>query len=122
MDLLNGVRTGGAIFNQSFLDGSWAVRFEDGSPLALTVPVHGSAWVTVQGGEPVRLGPGDVAVLCGGTPYVVADDPAIEPDVVNLARRFTALVGQPPMTYLRVASVHVTTAPAGADLTLKGSP
>ncbi|WP_405629697.1 AraC family transcriptional regulator [Streptomyces sp. NBC_00016] len=81
-DLLNGVRTSGAIFHQSSLTGSWAARFEDRSPLALAVLLHGSAWITPQGGAPVRIGPGDVAVLCGGAPYVIADDPATEPDVV----------------------------------------
>ncbi|KMS72332.1 AraC family transcriptional regulator [Streptomyces viridochromogenes] len=81
-DLLNGVRTSGAIFNQSSLSGSWAVRFEDGSPLALAVLLQGSAWITPQGGDPVRLGPGDVAVLCGGAPYVIANAPATEPDVM----------------------------------------
>uniref|UniRef100_UPI003570FFA7 cupin domain-containing protein n=1 Tax=Streptomyces violaceus TaxID=1936 RepID=UPI003570FFA7 len=37
--------------------------------------MHGSAWITPQGGGPVRIGSGDVAVLCGGAPCVVADDP-----------------------------------------------
>ncbi|MFI5470903.1 AraC family transcriptional regulator [Streptomyces cacaoi] len=83
-DLLNGVRTSGAVFNQSSLTGSWAARFEDGSPLALAVLVRGSAWITPQGGDPVRIGSGDVAVLCGGAPYVIADDPDTEPDVVIL--------------------------------------
>lgn len=81
-NLLNGVRTSGAVFNQSSLTGSWAARFEDRSPLALAVLLHGSAWVTPECGAPVRIGPGDVAVLCGGAPYVIADDPATEPDVV----------------------------------------
>jgi AraC-like DNA-binding protein len=81
-DLLNGVRTSGALFNQSSLTGSWAARFVDRSPLALAVLLHGSAWITPQSGDPVRIGPGDVAVLCGGAPYVIADDPATEPDVV----------------------------------------
>lgn len=81
-DLLNGVRTSGAVFNQSALSGSWATRFEDGSPLALAVLVHGSAWITPQGGDPVRIGPGDVAVLCGGAPYVIADALDTEPSVV----------------------------------------
>lgn len=44
--------------------------------------MHGSVWITPEGGAPVRLGPGDVAVLCGGAPYVIGDDPATEPDVV----------------------------------------
>ncbi|MGW0367929.1 cupin domain-containing protein [Streptomyces coeruleorubidus] len=81
-DLLNGVRTSGAVFHQSSLTGSWAARFEDGSPLALAALVRGSAWVTPEGGGPVRIGSGDVAVLCGGAPYVIADDPGTEPDVV----------------------------------------
>lgn len=55
-DLLNGVRTSGAVFHRSALTGSWAARFEDGSPLAITVLVRGSAWITPQGGAPVRLG------------------------------------------------------------------
>ncbi|MFD5157987.1 AraC family transcriptional regulator [Streptomyces hawaiiensis] len=81
-DLLNGVRTSGAVFNQSSLSGPWAARFEDGSPLALAVLLRGSVWVIPRGGDPVRLGPGDVAVLCGGAPYVLADDPATRPEVV----------------------------------------
>lgn len=94
-DLLNGVRATGAIFQQSALSGSWAVRFEDGSPLALAVPVHGPAWVIPGGGEPVRLGPGDVAVLSGGAPYVIAADPAIEPDVIICpGGRCTSLDGE----------------------------
>lgn len=38
--------------------------------------LRGSAWVTAQGGDPVQLSPGDVAVLSGGAPYMIADDPA----------------------------------------------
>ncbi|WUR66294.1 AraC family transcriptional regulator [Streptomyces violaceus] len=81
-DLLNGVRTRGTVLHQSSVTGPWAARFEDGSPLALAVLVHGSVWITPESGAPVRLGPGDVAVLSGGAPYVIADDPATEPDVV----------------------------------------
>ncbi|MFI9175806.1 AraC family transcriptional regulator [Streptomyces lincolnensis] len=81
-DLLDGVRTRGALFHRSALTGAWAARFEDRSPLALAVLLHGSAWITPEGGDPVRIGPGDVAVLCGGARYVIADDPATEPDVV----------------------------------------
>ncbi|MEV0634058.1 AraC family transcriptional regulator [Streptomyces sp. NPDC050619] len=81
-DLLNGVRGEGAVFHQSSLTGSWGVRFEDGSPLALAVLLRGSAYVTPRGDEPVRLGTGDVAVLSGGTPYVIADDPVTEPEIV----------------------------------------
>lgn len=81
-ELLNGVRTLGAVFNQSSLCGTWAVRFEDGSPLALAVPLRGPIWVVPQDGEPVLLGAGDVAVFSGGAPYVIAGDPGTEPGVV----------------------------------------
>ncbi|MDF9868616.1 AraC-like DNA-binding protein [Streptomyces pratensis] len=81
-DLLDGVRTAGAVFNRSTLSGTWAVRFEDGSPLALAVPLAGPAWVVVQDREPVRLDAGDVAVLSGGAPYTIAGDPSAAPDVI----------------------------------------
>ncbi|MFD3497401.1 cupin domain-containing protein [Streptomyces sp. NPDC058678] len=94
-DLLNAVRTSGALFHQSSLTGPWAARLEDGSPLALAVLLHGSVWITPQGGDPVRLGPGDVAVLCGGAPYVIADDPATEPDVaIRPGGRCTTVDGE----------------------------
>ncbi|MGR6921160.1 cupin domain-containing protein [[Actinomadura] parvosata] len=92
-DLLNGIRTTGAIFNQSTLSGAWAVRFEDGSPLALAVLVRGAAWVIPSAGGAMRLGPGDVAVLRGGAPYVIADDPAKEPDAVVRSGGRCARVG-----------------------------
>ncbi|UUU25446.1 AraC family transcriptional regulator [Streptomyces sp. DSM 40750] len=93
-DLLNGVRTSGAVFHESSLSGPWAVRFEDGPPLALAVLLRGSAWVSPQGGTPVLFGPGDVAVLCGGAPYVLADDPATEPEaVVRAGGRCTTVQG-----------------------------
>jgi AraC-like DNA-binding protein len=94
-DLLNGVRASGAVFNQSSLSGPWAVRFEDGSPLALAVLLRGSAWVIPHSGDAVRLGPGDVAVLCGGAPYVLADDPATEPEaVIRAGGRCTTVPGE----------------------------
>jgi AraC-like DNA-binding protein len=81
-DLLDGVRTTGAFFQQSALTSTWAVRFEDGSPLALAVPLRGPAWVTPHDGATVRLGAGDVAVLSGGFSYLIASDPAAEPHIV----------------------------------------
>jgi AraC-like DNA-binding protein len=94
-DLLNGVRTNGAVFNQAFLAGSWAVRFEHGSSMALAVLLRGCVWVIAQGSDPVKLGPGDAAVLCGGTPYVIANDPGTEPTVVIRAGgRCTTLNGE----------------------------
>ncbi|NGO10737.1 AraC family transcriptional regulator [Streptomyces sp. HC44] len=119
-DLLNGIRTAGAVFNQSALTGTWAARFEDRSPLALTVLLRGSAWITPQGGDPVRIGPGDVAVLCGGAPYVIADDPATEPDVViQPGGRCTTTQGEETLgARVPDADTWDTARMAGADSTL----
>ncbi|MFF3320159.1 AraC family transcriptional regulator [Streptomyces sp. NPDC003035] len=96
-DLLSGVRTTGALFNRSSMSGSWAVRFEDGSPLSLAVPLHGPAWATPHDGEPLRLEAGDVAVFSGGAPYAIAGAPDTEPDVVvGPGGRCTTLDGREP--------------------------
>ncbi|WP_369243049.1 AraC family transcriptional regulator [Streptomyces sp. R21] len=57
--------------------------------------MRGSVWVTPQGGEAVRLESGDVAVLCGGAPYVIADDPTTQPDmVIRAGGRCTNMQGE----------------------------
>lgn len=73
-EMLDGVRTRGAVFHQSARTGSWEQDFDGGSPLALIGALHGPALVLPQGGDAARLGPGDIAVLTGGAPYVVTDD------------------------------------------------
>jgi AraC-like DNA-binding protein len=44
--------------------------------------MRGEAWVVPEGGDAVRLQPGDVAIMRGPEPYTVADDPATPPQVV----------------------------------------
>lgn len=72
-ELLNGVRTSGAVLHQSTLSGSWERRFDGGSTLALVGVLHGPALVIPEGGAPVRLDPGDAAVLSGGVPHTVTN-------------------------------------------------
>src|SRR5262249_58322610 len=55
---------------------------EDGGPLWLVWGVSGHGWVIPDGGAPVRLGAGSVAVMRGPDPYVFADDPATRAQVV----------------------------------------
>lgn len=73
-EMLDGVRARGAVFHQSARTGAWEQEFDGGSPLALIGALHGPALVRPQGGDAARLGPGDIAVLTGGAPYVVTDD------------------------------------------------
>jgi AraC-like DNA-binding protein len=74
--LLDGPRARGAFLLRSTMDPPWSLRVEDEAPLTLAAVVRGGAWVLYDDGERVRMGPGDVAIMRGPDPYVVADDPA----------------------------------------------
>jgi AraC-like DNA-binding protein len=80
--LLDGPRARGAFVLRAILDPPWSMRIEDRAPLCLVAVVRGDAWVLPDGGEPVRLRPGDVAVVRGPDPYTVADTPTTPPQVV----------------------------------------
>jgi AraC-like DNA-binding protein len=93
--LLDGVRARGAFLLRTVMDPPWSMRIEDQAPLTLVAVVRGHAWIVPDGGEPVRLGPGDVAVVRGPDHYVVSDDPATPPGVViHPGQRCTTLDGQ----------------------------
>jgi AraC-like DNA-binding protein len=60
------------------------MRIADEAPLCLVTVTRGEAWLLPEDGEPLRLLPGDVAVIRGPDPYTLADDPATAPQVVIL--------------------------------------
>lgn len=94
-DLLDGPRARGAFLLRSILSPPWSLRVQDRAPLTLVAMVRGEAWVVPDGGDAVRLGPGDVAIIRGPDPYTVADDPATPPKVViHPGQRCTTLDGQ----------------------------
>jgi AraC-like DNA-binding protein len=80
--LLNGPRAQGAFLLRTSLTPPWSLRVQDEAPLTLVAIVQGEAWVVPDGGDGVRLRPGDVAILRGPEPYTFADDPATAPQVV----------------------------------------
>ncbi|WP_089209177.1 AraC family transcriptional regulator [Streptosporangium subroseum] len=80
--LLDGPRARGAFLLRSIMDPPWSLRIQDQAPLTLVAVVRGEAWVVPDGGEPVLLRPGDVAIVRGPEPYTVADDPATPPQIV----------------------------------------
>ncbi|MFJ2821625.1 AraC family transcriptional regulator [Streptomyces toxytricini] len=79
MDMLSGLLEGpkarGAVLLKSVFDPPWAVRIEDRAPLTVMTMVRGEGWLLPDGGEPVRIAPGDVAVVRGPDPYTLADEP-----------------------------------------------
>lgn len=80
--LLDGPRARSAFLLRAILDPPWSLRIQDEAPLTLVALVSGEAWVLPDEGDPVRLDPGRVAILRGPEPYVVADTPETEPQVV----------------------------------------
>ncbi|MFJ2633442.1 AraC family transcriptional regulator [Streptomyces sp. NPDC087422] len=81
-NLLDGPRARGAFLLRSILTPPWSLRIEDRAPLTLALMVRGDGWVVPDKGDPVRLCPGDIAVIRGPEPYTVADAPATEPQIV----------------------------------------
>ncbi len=80
--LLDGPRARGAFALRTVMTPPWSLRIRAESPLTLLSIVRGHAWVVPDGGEPVRLDAGDVAVTRGPDHYTVADDPASPISVV----------------------------------------
>jgi len=81
-DLLDGPRARNAFLLRSVLDPPWALRIQDEAPLTLVTVVSGAAYIVLAERDPVRVTPGDVAILRGPDPYTVADDPATVPQVI----------------------------------------
>ncbi len=80
--LLQGNRARGAFVLRAVLEPPWSLRIQDEAPLTLVTLLAGSAWVVRADADPVRMVPGEVAVIQAGDPYVVADDPSTPPRVV----------------------------------------
>ncbi|WBC14166.1 AraC family transcriptional regulator [Micromonospora sp. WMMA1998] len=82
--LLDGPRARGAFLLRSILTPPWSMLVRDEAPLTVVAVVRGDAWVAPEQAETARLGAGDVAIVRGPGPYLVADDPATPPQVVIL--------------------------------------
>lgn len=80
--LLNSPRASSAFLLRSVLDPPWSLRIQDEAPLTVIAVMTGVAWLVIDGGEPVELRPGGVALVRGPGHYTVADDPLRPPTVI----------------------------------------
>jgi AraC-like DNA-binding protein len=80
--LLDGPRAHGAFLLRSVLTPPWCLRIEDEAPLTVVSVVRGEAWIVPDAGESVLLGGGDVAIVRGPDPYLVADQPSTPPQAL----------------------------------------
>ncbi|MFC7328233.1 AraC family transcriptional regulator [Marinactinospora rubrisoli] len=94
--LLDGPRARGAFLQRSVLSPPWSLRIEDRAPLTLMAVLEGSAWVLPGDGPAAVMRTGDVAVVRGPDPYVVADTPGTPPRaIIHPGQRCTTLTGTP---------------------------
>jgi AraC-like DNA-binding protein len=84
---LDGPRAKAAFLLKVVLEPPWSMRIEDEAPLAVVAVTHGAAWLVPCEagdalGEPVALAAGDIAIVRGPGPYLVADRPDRRPTIV----------------------------------------
>ena len=77
--LLDAPRARGAFALRAVMQSPWSLRILAESPLTLIAGVEGTCWVVPDDGDPVRVGPGDIAVTRAPDHYNVADSPATSP-------------------------------------------
>lgn len=86
MDTLGGLleapRARGAFALRTVMSSPWSLRILAESPITLIAGVSGTSWVVPDNGEPVRIGPGDIAVTRAPEHYNVAESPTTQPTVV----------------------------------------
>ncbi|MFD5078704.1 AraC family transcriptional regulator [Streptomyces sp. NPDC058371] len=82
--LLEGPRARGAFMIRACFDPPWCVRVEDRAPLTIMLVVRGEARIMPDGGEPLALRAGDLAIARGPGPYSCGDAPGTAPQAVIL--------------------------------------
>jgi AraC-like DNA-binding protein len=80
--LLDAPRARGAFALRATMSSPWSLRILAESPLTLLAGITGDFWVIPDDGEPIRIGPGDVAVTRAPAHYTVAESPTAEPTIV----------------------------------------
>lgn len=99
--LLRDVRAEGAAFGRSVLSPSWALRFTDGAPLTLCVPLRGEGWIAhPESDKPLLVRVGEAVVVRGPEPFVFSAEPrsSFQPGELRDVSCGQSLVAQPPDT------------------------
>jgi AraC-like DNA-binding protein len=120
--LLDGPRARGAFLLRSIMNPPWSLRIQDQAPLTLVAMARGQAWVVPDSGDPVGLGPGDVAIIRGPDPYTFADDPATPIQaVIHPGQVCTTLHGEPLREAMHLGVRTWGNSPDGSTILLTGT-
>lgn len=119
---LDGPRARGAFLLRAMLDPPWSLRIQDEAPLTLIAVARGTAWMAPDSSGACRLGPGDVAVVRGPDPYLVADDATTPAQVVvHPGQRCTTPDGEDLSQTMLLGVRTWGTSPAGSTVMLIGT-
>ncbi len=80
--LLDAPRARGAFALRAVMSPPWSLRDLAGSPLTLIAGVTGVLWLMADDEDPLRIGPGDIAVIRTPVQYNLADYPDTPPQVI----------------------------------------
>ncbi|NJP25455.1 AraC family transcriptional regulator [Microbispora hainanensis] len=83
-DLLHRAHARNALVRQLIQRPPWALAFTGAPPLTVVAALGGHASVRLDGAgvAPMRLAPGDIALIGGAHPHTIADDPSTPPQAV----------------------------------------
>lgn len=77
-DVLNHIRSSGALLSRTLADPPWSATFAERASLSLVTMLRGQAWI-VDGVESHPLKPQDTAIVVGPAPFDVTSDPEASP-------------------------------------------
>ncbi|GAB3477128.1 AraC family transcriptional regulator [Nocardiopsis coralliicola] len=77
-DVLNHIRSSGALLGRTLANPPWTAAFAERASLSLVTMLRGAAWIA-DGGAAYRLAPRDIAVVVGPEPFEVTSDPEARP-------------------------------------------
>jgi AraC-like DNA-binding protein len=120
--LLDGPRARGAFLLRCVFTPPWSLRIQDEAPLSVMAVVRGTAWLVLDARAPTQLGPGDLAIVRGPRPYLVADDPHSVPQVViHPGQRCTTVDGSDLAEAMHLGVRSWGNDPDGQTLILTGT-
>ena len=95
MHFLDGPHARRAFALRVVMNPPWSLDVRDRAPLTVMAVLTGRAWLMVDG-ESIPLAAGDIALIRGPEPYVVADQPEREASIViHPGQECTTLAGKP---------------------------
>lgn len=75
-EVLDNIRSSGALIGQNLLSPPWAIRRQGGASITVVAMLRGEAWIRREGEDPMPLGTRDLAILTGPGPTLLTSDPA----------------------------------------------